>query len=95
MRWICLVLVCMAWDVWSANQVVWHPKARTFDLRVKNVPLDKFLGMVKAETGWEVKMEPGLQQIVSGKFRDKPAADAIRLMLGLSLIHISEPTRPY
>ena len=27
-------------------------------------------------------MEPGLQQIVSGKFRDKPAADAIRLMLG-------------
>ncbi|MFL2908396.1 MAG: hypothetical protein ACJZ65_04485, partial [Limisphaerales bacterium] len=72
----------MAWDVWSANQVVWHPKARTFDLRVKNVPLDKFLGMVKAETGWEVKMEPGLQQIVSGKFRDKPAADAIRLMLG-------------
>ena len=82
MRWICLALVCMAWDVWSANQVVWHPKARTFDLRVKNVPLDKFLGMVKAETGWEVKMEPGLQQIVSGKFRDKPAADAIRLMLG-------------
>ena len=38
--------------------------------------------MVKAETGWEVKVEPGLQQIVSGKFRNKPAADAIRLMLG-------------
>ena len=52
MRWICLALVCMAWDVWSANQVVWHPKARTFDLRVKDVPLEVFLGMVKAETGW-------------------------------------------
>ena len=38
--------------------------------------------MIKSETGWEVKVEPGLQQIVSGKFRNKPAADAIRLMLG-------------
>ena len=82
MRWICLVLGCMTWDAWSANQVVWHPKARTFDLRVKDVPLEVFLGMIKAETGWEVKVEPGLQQVVSGKFRDKPAADAIRLMLG-------------
>ena len=50
----------------SANQVVWVSKARTFDLRVKDVPLEVFLGMVKAETGWEVKVELGLQQIVSG-----------------------------
>ena len=82
MRLICLILGCMALDVWSANQVVWHPKARAFDLRVKDVPLEVFLGMIKAETGWEVKVEPGLQRVVSGKFRDKPAADAIRLMLG-------------
>ena len=51
-------------------------------MRVKDVPLEVFLGMIKSETGWEVKVEPGLQQIVSGKFRNKPAADAIRLMLG-------------
>ena len=82
MRWVLMILGCMASDAWSANQVVWYPKARTFDLRVKDVPLEVFLGMVKAETGWEVKVEPGLQQIVSGKFRNKPAADAIRLMLG-------------
>lgn len=65
-----------------ANQVVWHPKARTFDLRVKDVPLEEFLGMIKAETGWEVKVEPGLKQLISGKVRNKPAADAIRFMLG-------------
>ena len=78
MRWVLMILGCMASDAWSANQVVWYPKARTFDLRVKDVPLEVFLGMIKAETGWEVKVEPGLQQIVSGKFRNKPAADAIR-----------------
>ena len=66
----------------GANYLVWHPKARTFDLQVRDLPLDKFLGIVKAETGWEVKVEPGLTQLVGGKFRDKPAATAIRLLLG-------------
>ena len=66
----------------GANYLVWHPKARTFDLQVRDLPLDKFLGIVKAETGWEVKVEPGLTQLVGGKFRNKPAADAIRLLLG-------------
>ena len=66
----------------GADYLIWHPKARTFDFRVRDLPLEKFLGIVKAETGWEVKVEPGLTQLVGGKFRDKPASDAIRLMLG-------------
>ena len=52
-RWVLMILGCMASDAWSANQVVWYPKARTFDLRVKDVPLEVFLGMIKSETGWE------------------------------------------
>ena len=66
----------------GADYLIWHPKARTFDFRVRDLPLEKFLGIVKAETGWEVKVEPGLTQLVGGKFRGKPAADAIQLMLG-------------
>ena len=31
-----MILGFMASDAWSANQVVWYPKARTFDLRVKD-----------------------------------------------------------
>ena len=41
-----------------------------------------FWGWSKPRLAGEVKVEPGLQQIVSGKFGNKPAADAIRLMLG-------------
>ena len=43
-RWVLMILGCMASDAWSANQVVWYPKARTFDLRVKDVPLEVFWG---------------------------------------------------
>ena len=32
MRWVLMIFGCMASDAWSANQVVWYPKARTFDL---------------------------------------------------------------
>ena len=66
----------------GADSLVWHPKARTFDLDFRERPLNEFLGYIRSETGWEVRVEPGLSQLVDGKFRGKPAADAIRLMLG-------------
>ena len=59
----------------GADSLVWHPKARTFDLDFRERPLNEFLGYIRSE-------EPGLSQLVDGKFRGKPAADAIRLMLG-------------
>ncbi len=74
------LLVCLYAE--GADSLVWHPKARTFDLNFRERPLNEFLGYIKSETGWEVKVEPGLSQLVDGKFRGKPAADAIRLMLG-------------
>ena len=27
----------------AADHIVWYPKARTFDLEVRNMPLEKFL----------------------------------------------------
>jgi len=77
-----IILLFVGFCAEGADYLTWHPKARTFDFRVRDLPLEKFLGIVKAETGWEVKVEPGLTQLVGGKFRGKPAADAIRLMLG-------------
>ena len=69
-------------NVEAADTVVWHPKARTFDMNVRAMGLEQLLGVIKAETGWEVLVEPGLQGRVGVKFRDKPAADAMRLLLG-------------
>ena len=63
------------------GQVVWYPKARKFDLDVPAMPLKQFLGLVRAETGWEVVMEPGLNRQVSGRLRNRPAVDALRAML--------------
>ena len=82
MHLIALSVLFIGFCAEGADYLIWHPKARTFDFRIRDLPLEKFLGIVKAETGWEVKVEPGLTQLVGGKFRDKPAADAIRLMLG-------------
>lgn len=82
MHLIALSVLFIGFCAEGADYLIWHPKARTFDFRIRDLPLERFLGIVKAETGWEVKVEPGLTQLVGGKFRDKPAADAIRLMLG-------------
>ncbi len=82
MHLIALSVLFIGFCAEGADYLIWHPKARTFDFRIRDLPLEKFLGIVKAETGWEVKVEPGLTQLVGGKFRDKPAADAIQLMLG-------------
>jgi hypothetical protein len=72
----------MSLNLCAADHIVWYPKARTFDLEVRNMPVEKFLGLVKAETGWEVMVEPGLDRVVGGKFKNKPAADTMRLLLG-------------
>ena len=66
----------------GASSVVWHPKARTFDMNVRAMSLEQLLGVIKAETGWEVLVEPGLKGRVGVKFREKSAADAMRLLLG-------------
>ena len=77
-----LFLIVTALNLRAADHIVWYPKARTFDLEVRNMPVEKFLGLVRAETGWEVMIEPGLKRVIGGKFRNKPAADAMSLLLG-------------
>ena len=80
LTWIGFALLLPA--AGGANSVVWHPKARTFDMNVRAMGLEQLLGVIKAETGWEVLVEPGLKGRVGIKFRNKPAADAMRLLLG-------------
>jgi|TARA_B100001971_G_scaffold204007_1_gene219679 hypothetical protein len=79
---VILLLIVTVLPLNAADHIAWYPKARTFDLEVRNMPVEKFLGLVKAETGWEVMVEPGLDRVVGGKFRNKPAADMMRLLLG-------------
>ena len=84
MSWCYLILLMFGLCAEGADSVVWHPKSRTFDLQVRNLPLEKFLGIVKSETGWEIIVEPGMDQLVGAEFNNKLAADAMRLVLGKS-----------
>ena len=84
MRWGYLISLIFGFCAEGADSVVWHPKSRTFDLQIRNLPLEKFLGIVKSETGWEVIVEPGMDQLVGAEFNNKLAADAMRLVLGKS-----------
>jgi len=83
-RWCYLISLIFGFCAEGADSVVWHPKSRTFDLQIRNLPLEKFLGIVKSETGWEVIVEPGMDQLVGAEFNNKLAADAMRLVLGKS-----------
>ncbi len=88
-----LALLVAGWTVRAADSLVWYPKARTFDLNIMSMPLEKFLGMVRAETGWEVMVEPGLTRKVSGKFRDRRASSVLRLMLGQTRFSLQTRTK--
>ena len=79
---LCLLCLPVLEVAEAADSVVWNPKARTFDMNVRAMELKKLLGVIKAETGWEVLVEPGLEGRVGAKFRNKPAADAMRFLLG-------------
>jgi len=77
-----LLMALAALAVQGADHFSWFPKARTVDVEIRGMRLERFLGLVRAETGWDVRMEPGLRRVVSGKFRNKPASEALRLLLG-------------
>ena len=77
-----IFLVLTSFAVQGADHFLWYPKARTVDVEIRGMRVEQFLGLVRAETGWDVMMEPGLDRVVSGRFRNKPASDALRLLLG-------------
>ena len=77
-----IFLVLTAFAVQGADHFLWYPKARTVDVEIRGMRVEQFLGLVRAETGWDVMMEPGLDRVVSGRFRNKPASEALRLLLG-------------
>lgn len=69
-----LFLIVTALNLRAADHIVWYPKARTFDLEVRNMPVEKFLGLVRAETGWEVMIEPGLKRVIGGEIQEQASS---------------------
>lgn len=52
------------------------------DAEIQTWPVPKVLQQITAATGWKVLVEPGIKEVVSTKFKNKPAGDALERLLG-------------
>ena len=66
----------------QTNMLVWHKGAGTVDAAVHHEALLPLLKSIAGQTGWHVYVEPGSTLDASTKFRNLPAGDALKMLLG-------------
>jgi len=81
--WLCLGLFLACANFASAaDTFTWRADKNRVDADIRSWELSKLLERIAAATGWQVYVEPGASHTVSTKFKDLPASDALRLLLG-------------
>src|ERR1700739_2859214 len=66
----------------QTNVLVWHKGAGTVDAAVHHEALMPLLKSVAGQTGWRVYVEPDSTLDASTKFKNLPAGDALKMLLG-------------
>lgn len=66
----------------SVDRLNWDKKNDRVDAEIQTWPVPKVLQQITAATGWKVLVEPGIKEVVSTKFKNKPAGDALERLLG-------------
>lgn len=66
----------------QTNVLVWHKAADTVDASVRHEALLPLLESIALQTGWHVYVEPGSTLDASTQFKDLPAGDALKMLLG-------------
>ena len=66
----------------AEKEITWNPFRKHLALDVRDTSLVEVLGGIQRETGWQVRMQTGLNRPVSVKFKPKPVEDALRFLLG-------------
>jgi Subtilase family len=66
----------------ATNTLFWHKDTERVDADIQSWDLLQLLQHVAADTGWHVLLEPNLSHKVSAKFKDLPAGEALRSLLG-------------
>jgi hypothetical protein len=75
--------------------IQWNSVNKSLGITAKNTSLLRVLGEIRHQTKWEVALEPNLNPAVSIKTNPKPAAEALRLLLGnLRYTLKTQPGRP-
>jgi hypothetical protein len=73
----------------------WDPNRASLTLQVRNQPLPEMLKELSQATGWEVFVDPALNQPVSTRFTNLSIADGLRRALGdLNFALLPQPDRP-
>ena len=60
----------------------WESNGKRVDADIRTWSLAKLLGAITEATGWQVFVEPGVEQQVSVKFKDLAPSDALKRLLG-------------
>jgi hypothetical protein len=66
----------------STNLLIWSKAGDRVTADVRGWPLLKLLEAIAAQSGWQVLVEPDLEQSASVKFKNLPYGEALRLLLG-------------
>ena len=66
----------------QTNVLVWHKDTGTVDAAVHHEALLPLLKSIAGQTGWHVYVEPGSTLDASTKFKNLPAGDALKMLLG-------------
>ena len=66
----------------QTNSIVWRPATGLVDADVHSLSLSNLLVDITGSTGWRVYVEPGTTHNASAKFRNLPAGEALRMLLG-------------
>ncbi len=66
----------------ATNLLVWNRAGDRVTADVRAWPLLNLLEAIAAQSGWQVRVEPELEQPASVKFKNLPYGEALRLLLG-------------
>jgi hypothetical protein len=66
----------------AADMLHWDPERDRVDASVEIWTVPQLLRRVSAITGWQVFMEPGIDDRVSAKFKEKNSGEALQRLLG-------------
>jgi hypothetical protein len=66
----------------SADSLKWNGREKKLDAQIESADLPHVLRKLASATGWNVYVEPNTQQSVSVRFKNLPAGEALRRLLG-------------
>ncbi len=66
----------------DTNSLVWHRGGDRVDADLRGMALLPLLEKIAADAGWNVYVEPDTAHTTSAKFKDLPASEALKMLLG-------------